>query len=98
MKSFKQGYLDSLCGIDSIVNAYKIVNKSSFDECQALFNDIIMYLSRKRVLKNFIIGGVKHTDMVNIMRDVVGERIPVQITTRRGLDTLDLWWDYSKSF
>ena len=48
---FQQGGLDSLCGLYSIVNAERIINRSSDDETQQLFNDLVHFLSRRRLLR-----------------------------------------------
>lgn len=98
MDTFNQGYLDSLCGVYSIVNAEKIVNNSSFEDSQRLFNDIISYLSKKRILKQVIIGGMIHRQFSDIMANVVGNRISLQITNKRGFYDLESWWKEAKSF
>jgi hypothetical protein len=74
MNGFYQG-LDSLCGIYSIINAYQYLNDANPEECQLLFDDIIKYLSRKRMLKDAILGGVWKKNISMIMRDVLGDRI-----------------------
>ena len=38
---FQQGGLDSLCGLYSIVNAERFINRSSDFETQQLFDDLI---------------------------------------------------------
>jgi len=80
---FQQGGLDSLCGLYSIVNAERIINNSSDEQAQRLFDDLIHYLSRKRLLANLLIGGVIHKQMLMILDQVVGDRISnVQIPWR----------------
>jgi len=80
---FQQGGLDSLCGLYSIINAERIINNSSDEQAQRLFNDLIHYLSRKRLLANLLIGGVIHKQMLLILDQVVGDRISnVQIPWR----------------
>ncbi len=71
---FQQGGLDSLCGLYSIVNAERIINRSSDYETQVLFNDLIYYLSRRRLLSKFLIGGIIHREMLVILNKVVGKR------------------------
>lgn len=53
---FQQGGLDSLCGLYSIINAERIVNRSSDENAQKLFNDLIHYLSRRGLLTKFLIN------------------------------------------
>ena len=90
--AFVQGYLDSLCGTYAIVNAEKIINKSNDEDSQKLFNEIIEYLSRKKILKNAIINGMNHRLITRIMTDVVGDRIPYKTTNWRYY-TLKEWWN-----
>jgi len=97
---FQQGGLDSLCGLYSIVNAERIINRSSDEEAQQLFNDIIHFLSRKRLLAKLLMGGVIHTQMLLILNDVVGERIPNVTNPWRGVPNPDLttFWNSMQAF
>lgn len=90
---FNQGYLDSLCGIYSIINADKIVNRSKDEESQELFNEIISYLHRKRKLKDTIIEGIAHRQMTSILKDVVKDRFAWGITGN-GFTKITDWWNY----
>src|SRR5512143_4137198 len=97
---FQQGGLDSLCGLYSIVNADRFINHSTDDSAQELFDSIIHYLSRRRLLGKLLIGGVIHRQMLQIMNDVVGERIPNLWIPWRGVPTpeLDTFWRSVQSF
>lgn len=97
---FQQGGLDSLCGLYSIVNAERFINRSSDYDAQQLFNDIIHYLSRKRLLAMLLIGGVIHKRMLQILDDVVGERITNKEIPWRGVPTpeLDTFWKSMHDF
>ena len=68
-----QGEADSLCGIYSILNAYKTVYKTTDDENQNLFEEMIEFLHKKRLLKNVIINGMlfKH---LNFVMDNIGKK------------------------
>lgn len=90
--AFVQGYLDSLCGVYAIVNAEKMINRSTDENSQVLFNSIIEYLSKKRILKSAIINGMNHRLITKIMIDVIGDRIPYKTTNWRYY-TLKEWWD-----
>ena len=74
MPPYQQGGLDSLCGLYSIINAERIINHSSDDETQQLFDDLIHYLSRRGLLTKFLIGGIIHTEMLVILNKVVGKK------------------------
>ena len=97
---FQQGGLDSLCGLYSIVNAERFINHSSDDEAQQLFNDIIHYLSRKRLLAKLLIGGVIHKRMLQILDHVVGDRITNKDVPWRGVPNpdLDTFWKSMQDF
>jgi len=97
---FQQGGLDSLCGLYSIVNAERFINHSSDQDAQLLFNDIIHYLSRKRLLAKLLIGGVIHKRMLQVLDEVVGERITNKDIPWRGIPTpdLDAFWKSMHDF
>ena len=97
---FQQGGLDSLCGLYSIVNAERFINHSSDESAQQLFDSIIHYLSRRRLLAKLLIGGVIHRQMLTILNDVVGDRIPNLWIPWRGVPTpeLDTFWRSLQAF
>jgi hypothetical protein len=76
MLPFEQGWLDSLCGVYAIVNAERHINNATTDQSQALFNDIIRYLEKKKMLSAMLINGMLLKDIRPILANVVGERIP----------------------
>jgi hypothetical protein len=98
---FQQGGLDSLCGLYSIINAERFVNHSTDEESQQLFNSLIHYLARHGLLSKFLINGIIHTEMVVILKRVVGKKriSNVQIPFR-GVTTPDLtrFWKYMQWF
>ncbi|MBL8050830.1 MAG: hypothetical protein JNM46_06375 [Anaerolineales bacterium] len=71
---FQQGGLDSLCGLYSIINAERFVNHSTDEESQQLFNGLIHYLARRGLLSKFLIDGIIHTEMLVILKRVVGKK------------------------
>ena len=98
---FQQGGLDSLCGLYSIINAERIINRSSNDETQQLFNDLVHFLSRRRLLSKVLIGGIIHTQMLMILEKVVGkQRISSVEVPWRGIPNPDLttFWNSMQSF
>ena len=98
---FQQGGLDSLCGLYSIVNAERYINHSSDEETQQLFDDLIYYLSRRGLLSKFLIGGIIHTEMLVILKKVVGEkRISNVGIPWRGVQNPDLtkFWKSMQGF
>ena len=98
---FQQGGLDSLCGLYSIVNAERIVNHSSDDETQILFDELIHYLARRGLLTRFLIGGILHPQMLVILKKVVGKkRIANMEIPWRGVQNPDLttFWKSMQNF
>jgi hypothetical protein len=98
---FQQGGLDSLCGLYSIINAERFINRSSDEETQQLFNDLIHYLSRRGLLTKFLIDGIIHTQMLLILDKVVGkQRISNVSVPWRGVPNPDLttFWKSMQGF
>ena len=98
---FQQGGLDSLCGLYSIINAERIINRSSDEETQVLFDGLIHYLSRRGLLSKFLIGGIIHTQMLVILKNVVGKkRIANMEIPWRGVQNPDLttFWKSMQAF
>ena len=101
MPPFQQGGLDSLCGLYSIINAERIVNHSSDEETQVLFDELIHYLSRRKLLTKFLIGGILHREMLGILDTVVGKRRIANIEIPwRGVANPDLttFWKSIQAF
>jgi hypothetical protein len=98
---FQQGGLDSLCGLYSIINAERIINRSSNEDAQRLFNDLIHFLSRRRLLPRLLIEGIIHTQMLLILEKVVGkQRISSVEVPWRGVPNPDLtsFWRSMQAF
>jgi hypothetical protein len=98
---FQQGGLDSLCGLYSIINAERFINRSTDEEAQQLFNDLIHYLSRRGLLTKFLINGIIHTQMLIILDKVVGkQRISNVSIPFRGVPNPDLttFWKSMQRF
>ena len=88
---FQQGGLDSLCGLYSVINAERVINRSSDDETQQLFNELVYFLSRRGLLSKLLIGGIIHTQMLLILEKVVGkQRISSVQVYWRGVPNPDL--------
>ncbi len=98
---FQQGGLDSLCGLYSIINAERFINHSSDEETQQLFDDLIHYLARRKLLSKFLIGGIIHSEMLVILKKVVGnKRISNVQIPWRGVPNPDLttFWKSMQNF
>src|SRR5512145_281396 len=98
---FQQGGLDSLCGLYSIINAERFINHSSDEEAQQLFDDLVHFLSRRKLLSKLLIGGIIHTEMLLLLDKVVGrQRISNVQIPWRGVPNPDLttFWRSVQSF
>ncbi|RIK31369.1 MAG: hypothetical protein DCC56_04065 [Anaerolineae bacterium] len=98
---FQQGGLDSLCGLYSIINAERIINRSSDEETQQLFDDLVYFLSRRRLLSKLLIEGIIHKQMLLILDKVVGkQRISSVEIPWRGVPNPDLttFWKSMQNF
>ena len=97
MIPLNQGYLDGLCGVYSIVNSNILVNNASIQDSQQIFNELIDYLYRKRLLKPVLLEGLNIPIMRQLMH-LTESRFGVIIGNRKSVKSLKQWWDYSKSF
>ena len=98
---FQQGGLDSLCGLYSVINAERIINRSSDEEAQQLFDGLVHFLSRRGLLRKLLIGGIIHTEMLLILDKVVGrQRISRVSIPWRGVPNPDLttFWKSMQNF
>jgi hypothetical protein len=98
---FQQGGLDSLCGLYSIINAERIINRSSDDDAQQLFDGLVHFLSRRGLLRKLLLGGIIHTEMLMILDKVVGrQRIARVEVPWRGVPNPDLttFWESMQRF
>ncbi len=88
---FQQGGLDSLCGLYSIINAERFINHSTDEETQQLFDDLVNFLARRKLLSKLLVGGIIHTEMLMILDKVVGkQRIANIYVPWRGVPNPDL--------
>ena len=84
-----------------MVNAERIINRSSDKDAQQLFDGLIHFLSRRRLLSNLLVGGILHTQMLMILDRVVGnQRISRLEIPWRGVPNPDLtsFWRSMQSF
>ena len=95
---FMQGWLDSCCGIYSIVNANRIVNNVSYDESQPVFNEIIKNLHKRKILKDVILEVINHRNFSALMNTVGTNLFPLMETNKKGFLKLNDWWEYTRQF
>ena len=99
LRKFNQGGLDSLCSVYAVVNTYKIIKDATDDESNEMFNKIIKYLHKKRILCDTIIEGTSHKTMSKIIREIVGKDFSEVINLYKwGEYSISAWWDYMKEY
>ncbi len=101
MNTYYQGYMDGLCGIYSILNADKLVNGTSDQESQVLFNQIVEHLDYQGILKDVILEGSDHKTLrkvINSLETIDSKVFPLCSTNKRGIIKLKDWWEYSRGF
>jgi len=100
MKPYKQGALDGLCAVYSIVNATRIVSAIGDEEAKELFKEIIRYLETKKDLGRVLIEGIDLLTIGGIFGEVVGDRIKNRsMPFKRNPEThLDEFWTGMMSF
>ena len=76
MKPYRQGSLDGLCAVYSIVNATRIVAQIGDESSRALFQRIIHYLEQHHDLERILAEGMGLQTIGGVLRDVVGALIP----------------------
>lgn len=94
MLNFEQGALDSLCGIYSLINAERIINLSTDDQSQKLFNSIIDYLDKERLLADVLTQGMSLKNIKLVLNNVIKHRIPNTQIRFSGVKNpdLDTFW------
>jgi hypothetical protein len=95
---FIQGWLDSLCGVYSIVNAATLINSLSQEDSQKTFNEVIFFLGRRKILDRVIVEGINHKNLYSVIHGACRSLFPYMETNKKGFLTLNQWWRYSKTF
>lgn len=90
MQKFEQGNLDSLCGIYSLINAEKLINKTSTQNSQKLFNSLVKYLDDNHCLFDTLTDGIHPKVMKDLLKNVIQEHIPNIKRPFKGLRKTDL--------
>lgn len=100
MIPFQQGGLDSLCGIYSLVNAEKIINKTKAKASQEIFDEIAYFLEENKHLASILTSGMLLKNMKLILNEVLDWRIPNKELRFHGKPnpSLEVFWDEVASF
>lgn len=101
MKAMIQGELDGLCGVYSIVNALRVIQKIGYQESRELFSEILKAMESRKKLSLLIEDGMNDFDMGFVYRDVVSKRYPIRILKpyhNRADISLGCYWDRVQRF
>ena len=92
-----QGGLDSLCGIYSVCNVYRIVKNAPDEYVDMLFDRIITHLAKKKMLKGVLLGGMLHKNMADIIYNVVKDDFVERFSTFKWSNyTINDFWKFSQ--
>ena len=91
VNSFQQGGLDSLCGVYSIINADRIINKTNYEMSKNFFDEVIDFLSEEDLLVSMLKEGMfsKH------IKKVIEEVVPMKLDRPfygKSTPSLDEFW------
>src|SRR5512135_1300739 len=91
MRPYRQGNLDSFCGVYAVVNAYRLLTHCASSEAQFVFNQSIETLAKKRRLKKAILSGLGRNDMMLILGGLAGVTVSAPWWGKE-CPTLDEFW------
>ena len=102
MKPLTQGNLDGLCGVYSILNALRIVEKTTLEESANLFLEIFAALeTRKKKISRVIEDGMTDRDMGYVYREIIQKHYPVRVFKpfhRKAEVPLGAYWNQIRNF
>ena len=79
MKPIRQGALDGLCGVYSLINSLQIVQGTSFEESSRLFLEILRAMEPRKKLSYLIENGMTDRDMAYVYREIIQKHYPVKV-------------------
>ena len=72
MKPYRQGDLDGLCGVYSLINSLKALGyRNSLEDWQAILFEILGQLYRDKQSLEFLIDGITTQDISRILRNIL---------------------------
>jgi hypothetical protein len=80
-KPYRQGHLDGFCGVYSVVNSMRLINRRMGDEkATMLFKRILRCLERKGAISSFATYGLSTDDLLCILKEVVIPKYRIAVT------------------
>lgn len=101
MKPLTQGKLDGLCGVYSILNALRIVERTTFQESARLFLEIFAALETRKKISRVIEDGMTDRDMAYVYREIIQKDYLVRAFKpfqKQSDIPLGAYWDQIKDF
>lgn len=101
VKSFKQGNLDSLCGVYALTNATRYLANLSHHKSIQLFNEILSFLDNQDILVNTIQNGIFINYVSAILKNLICVQYPIERKKpfHRSPNTdIDQFWQFSQEF
>lgn len=78
MRPFRQGDMDGLCGVYSVLNAIKPLGYiSNLEDCQTTFITVLKQLYQDKQSLQFLIDGLTTQDISRILRDTILNRYDI---------------------
>ena len=99
MNPYKQGALDALCGVYSIINASRVINSFSEEDCKENFYKIIKFLDAERSLAKLLTEGLNINIIGQVLNNVECLNIKKHMPYRGSPETtLGEFWIGMKKF
>ena len=70
MIPYRQGQLDGLCGVYSIINSARIINNFDHKYCESIFREIVKFLALEYSFSKIMTQGVNVKIIGRIIDDV----------------------------
>lgn len=79
---YEQGFLDGLCGVYSILNVTRIINKRmSEKEAMSLFSQCMKHVEKRKSLGKVCTEGIVTSDVWSILKEII--TVKYEITVQR---------------
>lgn len=96
-QAYRQGRLDGLCGVYSLINAKRLLfPKTSKEDCVELFQECMNWLDKRSLLAEVIVDGMRINTLIGLSRDVIEPGTPGLYRSRpfyRRNVSLDTYWN-----
>ncbi|MDY6904067.1 MAG: hypothetical protein SWH61_05210 [Thermodesulfobacteriota bacterium] len=101
MKPFRQGDLDGLCGIYSVVNAVRYIKKLSSEQSEDLFYQCLSAIEKENRLSDIVAKGINLTILTTLFKEIIDPNFGIKRTRpfhKRKDVSLDCYWNHIATF